>query len=139
MLANNALVSLVSSIPGMDNHGERRMSLNVLVLQQILKQLQPEADLHKAAYFYELGSQGPEVVVSQGPKAKEGFSVDDLKALVRLSWREERDGPVEGGEGVGVEGMQARLGGGGAFPARKSSLKGRGRGRGRPERTLTGE
>lgn len=135
VLANNALVSLASTIPGLDTHGERRMSLNVLVLQQTLKTLQPEADLHKAAYFYELGSQGPEVVVKEGPKAKEGFAIEDLKALIRLCWRKERDGDPEGGEAgqVGVEAMQARLGG---FPTRKSSLKGRSaRGRGRGDRT----
>ena len=119
ILINNALTSLASAIPEMDTHGNARMALNILVLRQSLKSLQPDADLNKAARFYELGTQGPEAVVTTGPK--EGYAVEDLKALVRLCWDEERD------KDLGTrEQMIAKLGG---FPERKSSLKGKGRGR----------
>ena len=120
ILVTNALTGLVGSIPAMDTFGNARMALNVLVLQQSLKNIQSDADLNPAARFYELGAQGPEAVVRQGPM--EGYAKEDLKALVRLCWEEERDG------GVGsVEHFAARLGG---FPARKSSLQRKG---GRPK------
>ena len=131
ILVNNALVSLISSIPAMDTYGNARMSLNILVLQQSLKSLQPDADLNKAARFYELGAQGPEAVIKEG--SKEGYAVEDLKALVRLCWDEERDREL--GD---VESMAAKLGG---WPTRKTSLKGRGtsgRGRGAGVRSGTG-
>lgn len=133
--AANALVSFVSFIPDLDIHGEARMSLNILVLQQTLKTLSTPpstASLNKAARFYELGAHGPETVVKEGPKAEEGFKVDDLRALVRLCWKEERDGSKDN-----VEATVGKLGG---FPERKSSLKGRstGRGRGRGGRSTPG-
>ncbi len=115
--ANAALVSLVSSIPALDSHGSARMALNILVLQQSLKLLQPEADLGKAAQFYELGSKGPEAVVKEGPKSKEDYGTEDLKALVRLCYDEERDKELGGRET-----MAAKLGG---FPTRTTSLKGK--------------
>ena len=117
ILVNNSLISLVSSIPAMDAHGNARMQLNVLVLQQSLKSLQPSADLNKAARFYELGAQGPEAVVKLG--VKEGYAVEDLKAQVRLCWEDERDAPLGSRET-----MAAKLGG---WPTRKTSLKRKGR------------
>lgn len=133
--ATNALISFVSFIPDLDIHGEARMSLNILVLQQTLKTLSTPpsaASLTKAARFYELGARGPETVVKDGAKAPEAFKVEDLRALVRLCWREERDGSKEE-----VETVVGKLGG---FPERKSSLKGRsgGRGRGRGGRSTPG-
>ena len=93
VLANNALTGLVSSIPAMDGYGNGRMQLNVLVLQQSLKNVQPDADLNKAARFYELGAEGPEAVVERGKG--EGFAADELKALVRLCWDADEHGGKE--------------------------------------------
>lgn len=92
VLVNNALTSLVGCIPAMDIFGNARIQLNVLVLQQSLKIFQPDADLGKAARFYELAEQGPEAVVTNG--SSEGFAREDLKALVRLCWVIERDAMV---------------------------------------------
>lgn len=89
VLVNNALCSLVGCIRGMDEYGNARMQLNVLVLQQCLKSVEPRATLERAARFYELAEQGPEAVVGQGPG--EGYESGDLKALVRLCWTPERD------------------------------------------------
>ena len=118
-LINNAMTSLATTVPAMDAYGNARMSLNILVLQQSLKSLQPDADLSKAARFYELGAQGPDAVVKEGPK--EGFATTDLKALVRLCYVEGRD--QEAGT---VDQVAAKLGG---FPERKASLKGRSKSR----------
>ncbi|KAK5166248.1 exocyst subunit [Saxophila tyrrhenica] len=125
--ANTALVGLVSTVPALDTHGSGRMGLNILVLQQSLKLLQPFADLGKAAQFYELGAKGPEAVVKEGPKSEEGYETEDLKALIRLCYDEERD------KGLGDrEAVAMKLGG---WPARKTSLKGRGGRRGMGSRT----
>jgi exocyst complex component 4 len=119
ILINNALTSLATTVPAMDAHGNARMSLNILVLQQSLKSLQPDADLNKAARFYELGALGPDAVVKVGPK--EGYAVGDLKALVRLCYVEPRDKELGS-----VDAVASKLGG---FPERKASLKGRSRSR----------
>ena len=89
ILVNNALCSLISAIPAMDEYGNSRMQLNVLVLQQSLKNVEPQANLERAARFYEMAEQGAEIVVSEGPG--EGFEKSDLKALIRLCWTPERD------------------------------------------------
>lgn len=80
-LANAALIKLVALIPAMDSHGNARMQLNVLVLQQALKAVQPSATLERAARFYELGTMGREAVEKGGA---EGFDEDSLKVLAGL-------------------------------------------------------
>ena len=122
-LANTALTSLVSSVPAMDAPGNSRISLNILVLQQSLKSLQPSADLSSSARFYALGAEGPKAIVEKG--VDEGFPREDLKALTRLCWVEDRDEPMLGD----MEGWVMKLGG---WPKRTQSLSrkgGRGRGR----------
>ncbi|KAK5121876.1 hypothetical protein LTR85_004447 [Meristemomyces frigidus] len=89
VLVNNALCSLVHCIQQMDDYGNARMQLNVLVLQQCIKNFEPRASLERAARFYELAEQGPEAVVHMG--TGEGYAVEDLKVLIRLCWRPERD------------------------------------------------
>jgi len=90
VLVNNALCSLVGTVPAMDAYGNSRMQLNVLVLQQSLKNVQSTASLEKAARFYDLAERGAESIVSRG--VGEGYMREDLKALLRLCWRAERDG-----------------------------------------------
>lgn len=96
VLANKALVSLVGCIRGLDKFGIERMALNVVVLQQTLKTaMQQDASLENATKFYDL-ARSAKVLLKEGRKA--GFAKEDLKALLRLSWVEERDsaeGPLE--------------------------------------------
>lgn len=90
ILANKALVSLVGCIRGLDKFGIDRMGLNVVVLQQTLKTaMQQDASLDHAAKFYDL-ARGAKGLLRDGRKA--GFAKEDLKALLRLSWVQERDG-----------------------------------------------
>ncbi|KAI7580859.1 hypothetical protein KC343_g20518, partial [Hortaea werneckii] len=103
VLVNNSLCSLVGCIQGMDEYGNSRMQLNVLVLQQSLKNVESRASLERAARFYELAEQGPAAVVERGPA--EGYEGGELKALMRLCWVPERDA-----EQGGVEEWVARLG-----------------------------
>ncbi|KAK5135912.1 hypothetical protein LTR08_004370 [Meristemomyces frigidus] len=110
ILVNNALISFVRAIPAMDDFGNRRMLLNVLVLQQALQGLSKPSGKSGAANtgqsarrFYELAELGPAEVVGKG--VGEGFAREDLKALVRLCWEPERDA-----ERGGVEEFVGRLG-----------------------------
>lgn len=80
-LANAALVRFVKLVPGMDQHGNARMQLNVLVLQQALKAVQPTASLERAARFYELGTFGKEAIERANV---EGFDQENLDALAKL-------------------------------------------------------
>lgn len=89
VLANAALTSLTPFIPEMDIYGNERMQLNILVLQQCVKQFEPSADLGRATRFYELGTQGPEAVVGVGSRSE--FGKEELRGLIRLCWDAERD------------------------------------------------
>ncbi|KAK4501193.1 hypothetical protein PRZ48_007000 [Zasmidium cellare] len=101
-LANNAMVSLVGCIQALDKYGSDRMGLNILVLQQKLKQaMQQDASLEYAARFY--GMTDVRTIVSE--VAKREFATEDRKALVRLTFDAERDG-AEGN----VEGWVAQCG-----------------------------
>lgn len=80
-LANAALIKFVSLLPAMDQHGNARMQLNVLVLQQALKAVQPSASLERAARFYELGALGKDAIANAG---HEGFPEESLSALTKL-------------------------------------------------------
>lgn len=94
VLANKALVSLVGCIRGLDKFGIERMGLNVVVLQQTLKTaMQQDANLDHAGRFYDL-ARSARILIKEGRKA--GFAKEDLKALLRLSWVQERDGAEEG-------------------------------------------
>lgn len=90
VLVNTALTAMASSIQGMDEHGAARMQLNVLVLQQSLKNLQRDADLNGAARFYELFDAGPEGIAKTG--VSEGLPKEDLKSLLRLCYSAKREG-----------------------------------------------
>jgi exocyst complex component 4 len=80
-LANAALIKLVRLVPALDGYGTARLGLNVLVLQQALKAVQPSASLENARRFYELGVAGPEAAAGG---VSEGFEEESLKVLGRL-------------------------------------------------------
>ncbi|KAI9843457.1 MAG: hypothetical protein M1837_006303 [Sclerophora amabilis] len=90
-------------IASMNNHGADRMQLNILVLQQNLKNIEhepPSVSLNRSARFFDLFLEGPDAILA---KVKEGggpshgneddgtifdFSYDELKALVELCYSE---------------------------------------------------
>ncbi|KAG9725840.1 hypothetical protein KCU73_g13053, partial [Aureobasidium melanogenum] len=81
--ASIALTSFTSSIPAMDNpHGIGRMHLNILVLQQVLKDIEPSSSLQQAADFWSWFADSPRDMVEA---VKQGeLSTQEAKELIRL-------------------------------------------------------
>ena len=98
LLIDTALVSNASHISaGMNEHGCRRMQLNILVLSQNLKSIENTSEGHaveldRSDRFYELFAEGAESVVERArDRAGEGleaFDLEELKALVELWYKE---------------------------------------------------
>lgn len=81
----------------MNEHGCGRMQLNILVLSQNLKSIEPSEqgrsiELDRSARFFDLFMAGADAVVSKardrGGEGLEGFSLEELKTLVELWYRE---------------------------------------------------
>ncbi|GAB7347743.1 hypothetical protein MBLNU459_g5295t1 [Dothideomycetes sp. NU459] len=81
-LADRALVAFADKVDGMDAHGHARMQLNILVLQQNLKDMDKEASLSQAGGYWELFEEGPTRIV-ESVKAGETAKADG-KSMVRL-------------------------------------------------------
>ena len=68
------------------------MQLNILVLQQNLKSVEPDIVLRKSAAFFEYFQQGPKAIVAMAQRSKgQGLelSEDEIKALVELCYSEQ--------------------------------------------------
>lgn len=89
-LMDAILVTNASRIGVMNDHGCGRMQLNILVLQQNLKNLEPGAILGRSSRFYDLFVEGPEAIVKVAAESDGGknldFSYDELKVLVELCY-----------------------------------------------------
>lgn len=105
-LADRALVALAEKVQGMDAFGCARMQLNILVLQQNLKDLDGEASLGTAGRYWELFDNGPAATVQS---VKEGdVTKGDASVMVRL-WGSSRGdvGRREAEEGLrGLDALQ---------------------------------
>ena len=106
--ADTYLVHLcLQRIKAMNEDGCRLMQLNVLVLQQNLKNIEDEARLGDSALYFELFMEGPEAVVKRAKERGKGFGVESgvygeagVKSLLRVCYGERlRDGRRE----VGVQ------------------------------------
>lgn len=86
----------------MNKFGVGRMQLNILVLQQNLKNIEPDVNLSRAAKYYELFEQGAEAIVNLAKEGKEPeddkgkFTYDELKTLVELCYSEQLASPERG-------------------------------------------
>lgn len=91
LLLDRLLVANASHIQAMNLNGCGRMQLNILVLQQNLKNIEGDVALVRCAQFFELFTEGPDTIVA---KAKEthgkdlGFSYEELKVLIELCYSE---------------------------------------------------
>jgi hypothetical protein len=81
----------------MNDHGCGRMQLNILVLSQNLKSIETSSEVHsieleRSARFFDLFMEGADGVVERardkGGEGLEGFTLEELKALVELWYRE---------------------------------------------------
>ncbi|KXJ92983.1 Sec8 exocyst complex component-specific domain-containing protein [Microdochium bolleyi] len=79
LLINRYLVGNALATQPMNSRGCDRMQLNILVLQQNLKNIEPDVDLGRAADFYGLFQQGPDALVEKvrGETAKSPASDAD--------------------------------------------------------------
>jgi len=123
LLINSYLVGNALMTSPMNAKGCGRMQLNILVLQQNLKNIEEGVDLARAANYYALFDQGPDGVVEKAKeeagKALEGadgsgtdadrFTYDELKALVELFYSEQLANPERGIENAARRQMADKL------------------------------
>ena len=98
LLIDDFLVSNASLVQhGMSEHGCGRMQLNILVLSQNLKSIEPlsedrSTDLIRSGRYYDLFLEGAGGIVSrardQAGAGLEGFDLEELKTLVELWYKE---------------------------------------------------
>jgi exocyst complex component 4 len=74
----------------MNTHGCSRLQLNILVLQQNLKNIEPDAQLPRSATYYGLFALGSEEIVKRAKEqGKEiGFSNEQVTVLLQLVYSE---------------------------------------------------
>ncbi len=113
LLMNSYLVLNAGMTAPMNGKGCGRMRLNVLVLQQNLKNIEAGAELGRAAGYFELFEAGPEAIVKRAREdsaaaaeaaaagdGKEGggvrFTYDELKGLLELCYSEQLADPERG-------------------------------------------
>jgi len=105
LLIDTLLVSNAGVVKAMNANGCGRMQLNILVLQQNLKNIEQDVSLQRAARYYDLFTEGPEAVVKKAKEGKEGasakggresFNYDELKTMVELCFSEQLADPERG-------------------------------------------
>ncbi|KAF1966502.1 hypothetical protein BU23DRAFT_517960 [Bimuria novae-zelandiae CBS 107.79] len=95
-LVDTHLLTLCTSrIKALNSDGCRLMQLNILVLQQNLKNIVEEAELRDSALFFELFSGGADAVVKRAKECGKGYGVGNglftegvVKGLLRLTYGE---------------------------------------------------
>jgi exocyst complex component 4 len=105
LLINSYLVGNALATQPMNTSGCQRMQLNILVLQQNLKNIEGGVDLARAANYFEMFAAGPDGIVEKakanasregGAPEQERFTYDELKALMELCYSEQLANPERG-------------------------------------------
>jgi exocyst complex component 4 len=118
LLMNSFLVGRASAVAPINNKGCGRMQLNILVLQQNLKNVEDGVDLVRAANYFALLEKGPDAIVAKAKEDSEKnqklegeenetgeapphtdsdkFTYDELKTLVELCYSEQLADPERG-------------------------------------------
>lgn len=116
LLIDNFLVTNAGMVKAMNPNGCGRMQLNILVLQQNLKNIEADVSLNRAAKFFDLFIEGPEAILKQakeekeqGNGGKELFSYEELKTLVELCYSEQLEDPERGISSVAKRRMDEHL------------------------------
>jgi exocyst complex component 4 len=95
----------------MNTNGCGRMQLNILVLQQNLKNIELNSSLSRAAHYYDLFTEGIDAILKKA-KEKESekqFSYDELKTMVELCFSEQVNNPERGVSTVAKRNMGDKL------------------------------
>lgn len=118
LLIENLLVTNAGSVKSMNSNGCGRMQLNILVLQQNLKNIEDNVSLARAAAYYDLFSEGPEVILERAKEGKEKVAVgnrretynyDELKTLMELCFSQQLADPERGISTVARRSMGDKL------------------------------
>lgn len=108
ILINTFLVQNARLASPMNDKGCHRMQLNILVLQQNLKNVEDGVDLAKATSYFALFERGPDAIVEKAREYQDrhamgtlaldpnSFSYQELKALVELCYSEQMANPERG-------------------------------------------
>ncbi|PBP23834.1 Sec8 exocyst complex component specific domain-containing protein [Diplocarpon rosae] len=112
LLIDSFLVTNAGMVKAMNVHGCGRMQLNILVLQQNLKNIETNVSLDRAGRFFDLFMAGPDAIVRHAKEEKESgmgtkelFSLEELKTLVELCYSEQLSSPERGNITVAKRGM----------------------------------
>ncbi|KAF2750444.1 hypothetical protein M011DRAFT_510082 [Sporormia fimetaria CBS 119925] len=118
-LTDTYLLLLCSTrLTALNSNGAKHFQLNILVLQQNLKNIELAADLAYSALWFDLFQQGAEAIVARAKKEGAGFGVQGkaqrevfgyqaVKKLLELWYQEKERG--SGGGGAGVVGLRRQM------------------------------
>jgi len=116
LLIDSFLVTNAGMVKAMNANGCGRMQLNILVLQQNLKNIEADVSLDRAAKFYDIFIEGVDAVITQakegkehGNAGKELFSYDELKTLLELCYSEQLENPERGISSVAKRRMDEHI------------------------------
>ncbi|VUC22439.1 unnamed protein product [Clonostachys rosea] len=107
LLINSYLVGNAKMVSPMNAKGSARMQLNILVLQQNLKNIEDAVDLARSSNYYTLFDRGADEVAQRAKEAKSAgiradpysasiFSFEELRALIELCFSEQLAHPERG-------------------------------------------
>lgn len=115
LLIDTFLVTNAIMVKAMNANGCGRMQLNILVLQQNLKNIEADVNLDRAGRFYDLFTAGPDAIVKHAKDEresgikeqgiKEQFSLEELKMLTELCYSEQLSSPERGISTAATRGM----------------------------------
>lgn len=88
LLTTRYLIGNASMATPMNSNGSGRMQLNILVLQQNLKNVEQGVDLARAANYFALFNDGSDAIVGMSKKANQMYSKEELKVMVELIFSE---------------------------------------------------
>jgi len=87
------LLHLARTITQMNNHGLSHLQLNILVLQQNLKNVEPTALLTRSATYYDFFTDGPEALIERAKEARNeerelGYGFEECRKIIELFYSE---------------------------------------------------
>ena len=117
LLIDSFLITNAGMVKAMNANGCGRMQLNILVMQQNLKNIEAEVNLDRAAKFFDLFIEGPDAILKQAGRdekvndvgVKDAFGYDELKTLVELCYSEQLEDPERGISSVAKRRMDEHL------------------------------